>query len=139
MLLENIPTLFNQDRWIKDYVEKNRFVMLQNINAQLSNFFFIDLTAIPIKPINYREIFVKWLIIVNKKRLMNGEDIICNYEVIKACPLWSVIPMPFKQGTISSVTSTINKQPAKTLSSIGTRSTIKPQKTFRNGSINKSK
>jgi hypothetical protein len=138
MLLKNIPVLFDQDTWIKDYVSKNKHIIVQSINAQLNNFFFIDLTALPTKPVNYREVFVKWLIIVNRQRLSSGMELLCNYEVIKACPLWSVFPMPFKRATIESIGNTINKAPSKPSGSIGSKPTIKGIKSSRTRSINKS-
>ena len=125
MLLKNVPELFDQDLWIKDFVSKNKQILLQNINSQLSNFYFVDLSVLPSKPVNYREIFVKWLILINKQRIQSGQEILCNYEIVKLCPLWSVFPMPFKFGTIENITATINKKPVKTISSIGTNKTVR--------------
>ena len=138
MLLKNIPLIFEQDAWIKDYVSKNKHIIVQNINSQLNNFFFLDLTALPTKPINYREVFVKWLIIVNRQRLSSGMELLCNYEVIKACPLWSVFPIPFKRATLENIGTTINKAPTKPVGSIGSKSPIKGIKSSRTRSINKS-
>jgi hypothetical protein len=135
MFLKNVPEIFGQDEWIKDYASKNKTILLQNINAKLNSFFFLDLSVLPTKPVNYREVFIKWLLIVNKPRLQRGEEILCNYEVIKVCPLWSVFPMPFKNSTIESIGSTINKAPKKSAGSIGSKPPskgIKSSRTSRN-------
>jgi hypothetical protein len=132
MLLKNVPDVFGQDEWIKDYASKNKQIILQNINQQLNTFFFVDLSVLPTKPVNYREIFVKWLIVVNKQRLQRGEEILCNYEIVKLCPLWSVFPMPFKRGTLESISSQIGKQPTKTVASIGPKATVRKHKIVKN-------
>jgi hypothetical protein len=56
----------------------------------------LDLDSLPTKPIPFKEVFLRWAIAANEGRLLNREDPIFPYELVKRCPLWRTISMPIK-------------------------------------------
>ena len=56
----------------------------------------LDLDNLPIKPIPFKEIFLRWMMQANEGRMINGEEPLMTYELARLCPIWKVIKMPIK-------------------------------------------
>jgi hypothetical protein len=56
----------------------------------------LDLDSLPTKPLPFKEVFLRWALTANEGRMLNGDDPIFPYALVKTCPLWKVIPMPIK-------------------------------------------
>lgn len=124
MLSNNFNSLMI-DKFINDYLQKNRGIIIPTVNKSLNSILFINLQQLPHQPINFAEILLRWIINVNRKRIEKDEEIIITYEIIKSCPIWDVIEMPIKNLKLTK--ESLNK-------SVGT---IPTRKTKKIGSINK--
>ena len=87
----------------------------------------LDLDALPLKPLPFKEVFLKWALRLNEGRMLQGEEPIFPFELVKACPLWRVIPMPIRRMGMTQE-GMFGKPTIKTAS-----------KSLRPGSINKGK
>lgn len=58
--------------------------------------FGVDLSVLPVEPVNLRAAFIKWLIKINEPRLKTGKDLLITFDIVKQCPLWKITPMPFR-------------------------------------------
>jgi hypothetical protein len=56
----------------------------------------LDLDNLPVKPIPFKEVFLRWMMQANEGRMINGEEPIMTYELARMCPIWKVISMPVK-------------------------------------------
>jgi len=73
---------------------------------------FLDLNALPTTPHNLKEIFIKWLIQVNLQRIEQGLDPIVTPSLVAKCPLWAVVPPPFRNMQLTK-TGMFNKPEVK--------------------------
>lgn len=55
----------------------------------------LDLTKIPTRPPGIKDALIKWIIKANEDRIAHGDKVLVTKELILACPLWKVIPIPF--------------------------------------------
>lgn len=55
----------------------------------------LDLNALPTKPFNFKEVFLKWALQANESRLAAGKEPVFPMGLIQACPLWKLVPAPF--------------------------------------------
>lgn len=114
-----------QDKFISDYLQKNRGIIVPSVSRSLNSILFINLQQLPRTPVNFPEILLRWIIFVNRKRIENNEEIIITYEIIKSCPIWKVIEMPIKN--LSLTKESLNKS----------KGPVPSRKTNKIGSINK--
>lgn len=77
----------------QDYIEQHETLLIPFINHNLMSISGLDLSSLPEE---YRHAFMKWLIEVNRKRMSMGLQMMITYDVIKRCPIWKMIPMPYK-------------------------------------------
>lgn len=61
----------------------------------------IDLDNLPVKPIPFKEVFIRWMLQANESRMINGEEPFMSYELAKMCPIWKLIKMPVRSVTMS--------------------------------------
>jgi hypothetical protein len=47
-------------------------------------------------PDQAKQILVRWLFEVNRRRLEAGQPLLVTYDIVKQCPLWKLIPMPYR-------------------------------------------
>ena len=120
--------------WITEMYKSYSAILVPSISKQLSlTGMMLDLDSLPTFPYPFKELFIRWLISINKDRLEKGLSVIVTRQIIFACPLWKVIKCPLKaikltkegmfKGSIGSVST------KKTVGTVGTTGTI--------GSINK--
>lgn len=125
MLTNEFSSLF-QDQFISDYLQKNRVIIMPAVNKSLNSILAINLQQLPLQPVNFAEILIRWIIFVNKKRIENDQEIIITFEIIKRCPIWKVIQMPIN--SLKLTPESLNKPIGPGIM----------RKTSRIGSINKS-
>lgn len=75
------------------YLKENGTLVIPFINHHLKAMASLDLREL--HP-NVREYLIRWLIEVNRRRLENGEQMLITYSIIKQCPIWKSIKMPYK-------------------------------------------
>ncbi len=124
MPINDISSLF-QDKFISNYLMKNRGIIVPSVNRSLNSILFINLQQLPLQPYNFPEILLRWIINVNHKRIENNEEILITYDIIKKCPIWEIIEMPVRNLKLTK--ESLNKP----------RGPIPSRKTSKLGSINK--
>lgn len=86
----------------KVFIEDNGLLFMPTINQSLALMGGLRLDLLPELA---REIFIKWLFEVNKPRLLQGLPLLITYPIVKQCPLWKIIPMPYRQIKLNKDTS----------------------------------
>lgn len=76
-----------------DYIAQNAVMFLPGINAKMLTMGGLKLGLLP--PLA-QEYFIRWLFEVNRRRLEGGMELMVTYDIIKQCPLWKIIPMPYR-------------------------------------------
>ena len=72
-------------------------IILPSVNNQLSTSgLILDLDSLPVHPVPFKELFIRWLISINKKRIAQGEQVFVSRESVLSCPLWRLIKCPLK-------------------------------------------
>lgn len=55
----------------------------------------LDLNSLPTKPFNFKMVFLKWALQANEQRLSRNMEPLFTMGLVKACPLWKLVPPPF--------------------------------------------
>ena len=76
-----------------DFIRDNRAILFPFISTRLQSLGMIDLTLLPEEVIDY---LFNWILKVNRQRIENQQEIIVNYDIIKMCPIWQVVEMPYR-------------------------------------------
>ena len=76
-----------------DYIAQNAVLFIPEINMKMLTMGGLKLGLLP--PLA-REYFIRWLFEVNRPRLTQGLPLLITYGIIKQCPLWKIIPMPYR-------------------------------------------
>jgi len=114
--------------WITDLYKSYKGILLPSIKKQLSmSSLFLDLNSLPTKPYPFKELFIRWLISINKQRISRNEHIIINKAIVLMCPLWRIVKCPLSK--IQLTKEGMFNKPKVNIGTIGTKSTV--------GTINK--
>jgi hypothetical protein len=78
----------------------------------------IDLSLLPNKPLPFKEVLIKWLLMANEPRLLANEEPLFPMALVKQCPIWKLVRMPvvtidLKNQVEENKSKTINKIPVK--------------------------
>jgi len=112
-----------KEAWITEIYDSYKAILLPDVNNQLSTTgLLLDLNSLPINPVPFKELFIKWLILINRDRLAKGQSILINEIIVKSCPLWKLIRCPLKKITLTKV-GMFNK-PKASVSSIGSKKSL---------------
>lgn len=112
-------------KWITDAYISQKAILIPSISKQLTTIgWILDLNSLPLKPLPFKELFIRWLIYINKIRIEKNQPIIITYSIIKMCPIWNIIKCPIKRITLTKE-GVFNKPSISTVGTIGTKSTIK--------------
>jgi len=122
-----------KESWITEIYKSYRGILIPSVSKQLSkNGLILDLDSLPTEPYPFKELFLRWLISINRPRIIKGEPIIITKSIVMMCPLWKVVKCPFKAIKLTKE-GTFNK-PKVATTSIGSRGSVGSV-----GSINNSK
>jgi hypothetical protein len=113
-----------EDEFVRKYVAQNGALILTGINFTLGTMTMINLDKLPKQPIDFAKILVSWVVKVNQDRIEAGDEPIMTLDLIKKCPIWSVVDLPIRRIT--------------TKGPVGTRKPI-PVRSKKMGSFNKGK
>ena len=117
-----------REAWITEMYKTYKAFLLPSLKDQLSRTgLILDLNSLPLKPYPFKELFIRWLISINRDRLTKGQPIIINKSIVMMCPLWRIVKCPLKHIVLTKE-GMFNK-PKTTVGTIGTKGTI--------GTINK--
>lgn len=120
-----------REKWITEAYEAQKGILLLSVNDQLSTRgFILDLNSLPLKPYPFKELFIRWLIVINKNRILSGHAIIVTRELIMKCPIWKIVKCPIIKITLTK--EKLFNKPTTSTARVGTISTSGPV-----GSINK--
>ena len=109
-----------QAAWITENYKSYKAILIPSMNKQLSvSGLILDLDSLPIRPIPFKELFIRWLIAINKDRLARGLPVFINQTVVRTCPLWNLIKCPLKK--IKLTKEGMFNKPTKTVQTIGSR------------------
>jgi hypothetical protein len=87
-----------QEAWITEEYKSYRGILVPSLTKQLSTAgLILDLDSLPTKPYPFKELFIRWLISINKPRLMKKEPIIITQLIVMKCPLWRIVKCPLKR------------------------------------------
>jgi len=111
-----------KEAWITELYKSYRGLLLPNMEKQLHmHGLFLDLDSLPNHPFHFKELFIRWLISVNKDRLLRGEGIFVNKQVVMACPLWKIVKCPLKR--IKLTKEAMFNRPTSSVGTMGTLGT----------------
>lgn len=77
----------------EEYVRENRKIIIPFISHKFKTMGMIDLTYLPNEAVSA---LIQWILRVNRPRIESGQEIIVNYDIIKTCPIWKVVKMPYR-------------------------------------------
>lgn len=80
----------------------------------------LDLNALPTRPFSFKEVFIRWALQANEQRIASGKEPLFTMGLVQACPLWKLIPPPFKSMRLDK--ESLLKQTGQTQPVIGTAS-----------------
>lgn len=113
--------------WVTEIYKSYKAILIPSMKKQLSiSGLMIDLDSLPVKPYPFKELFIRWLIVLNKDRIDKNLPVVITLSIVKMCPLWSIVKCPLKK---IKLTKEGLFQTTKNNPTIGTVSTL--------GSINK--
>jgi len=120
-----------KEEWITKAYLSYKAILIPSITKQLSTAgWMLDLNSLPTTPFPFKELFIRWLISINKQRIQKNEPIVVTLSIIKMCPLWKIVKCPIK--SIKLTKESMFNRPKSSTGSIGS---IGPNGTI--GSINK--
>ena len=118
--------------WILEAYKSYKGVLIPSISSQLSTQgYYLDLDSLPLKPLSFKDIFLRWLIFVNKARIQKGLEVVATRELVLQCPVWKLVKCPIKSLKLTKE-GMFNKPSRTTTSTVGTIGTVGTV-----GSINK--
>lgn len=115
----------------EEYVRDNRKIIFPFISHRFKSMGMLDLTLLPDEVI---KALVQYILTVNRRRIEAGQDIVVTYAIVKSCPIWKVVKMPYRT---MKLLGAIKNPDAKSLNEIQSgiggfknapKSTIKPRK-----------
>jgi hypothetical protein len=108
--------------WITQMYLTYHALILPSVDKQLSmGGWMLDLGSLPTRPYPFRELFIRWLISINKDRIASGQPVIVTYSIILKCPLWKIVKCPIKR--ITKTKEGLFNKPTPSQSTIGTKGT----------------
>jgi hypothetical protein len=121
--------------WITEELSNYKAILLPSLDKQLSTSgLMLDLNSLPSIPVNFKELFIRWLILINKDRIEKKQSILITKEIVLKCPIWKVVKCPLKKITLTKESMFNAPKPTsgskKTVGTIGSTLTV--------GRINKS-
>lgn len=106
---------FNEPALVEKYYADMKAIFVKAVMEPTPKGLFLNLDALPMKPYDFKEIFIKWLVSINLSRIRRGEDPVCELAVILKCPIWKIIPPPLKRIDLTKQ-GLFNKPGQKTVS-----------------------
>lgn len=100
-LSTKLAIVFKNKDWLEKNYQDHRGVFLHS-GAISSKGLILDLNSLPHDPIDFKTIFIKWMIDVNAPRLMKEQDPIMTLELALKCPIFKVIKPPIRKLDLTS-------------------------------------
>jgi len=95
--LKHLGIAFQDPVLIEKYYSSLRGIFLIGVKNQRDNQGrYLDIDALPKSPIDFKKIFIQWMIDVNVPRIKKGEDPIMTLGLAMTCPIWKIIQPPFR-------------------------------------------
>ena len=127
-----------QEAWITDTYSSYKAILVPSVTKQLSTVgWLLDLNSLPTQPYPFKELFIRWLISINKDRINKGLPVIVTQQIVRMCPLWSIVRCPLKRIKLTkegmfnkphhSVVSIGSRPPARSINTQVTKKTNHPK------------
>ena len=114
--------------WLTELYKSYKGILLPSLDQQLSDKgLILDLDSLPTTPVPFKELFIKWLISVNRTRIERGDGVIVTKEIVLACPLWRMVKCPLR--SLKLTREGLFGKPKTTAKTIGSKGPV--------GSINR--
>lgn len=76
---------------------RSKGIFLQSFSKPFKNGYILDLNALPTYPIDFKEVFIKWMVKINAGRIEKGLEPIMTLDIALKCPLWKAISPPIRR------------------------------------------
>lgn len=93
--LKTLGIVFKSTSLLEEAYSKYRGIALLPLVTNM-RVLVLDLDSLPLKPLPFKEVFLRWMMQVNETRMINEEEPIMSYELARMCPIWKLIKMPVK-------------------------------------------
>lgn len=93
--LKTLGIVFKSTSLLEEAYGKYRGIALLPLVTN-TRILVLDLDSLPIKPIPFKEVFLRWMMQANETRMINEEEPLMTYELARMCPIWKLIKMPVK-------------------------------------------
>lgn len=99
-VLKDLGIFFKDTSLLQEAYDAYRVLPMLPLTSTMQ-LLVLDLNNLPVKPIPFKEVFLRWMLQVNETRIMNGEEPIMTFNLAKMCPIWKIIKMPVRSVTMS--------------------------------------
>lgn len=83
----------------EDFFKQNAVMFFPKVNTYMLTMGGVRMDLLPNAAKN---ILVRWIFEVNRRRLEGGLPLMVTYDIVKRCPLWQIIPMPYRNYKLTS-------------------------------------
>jgi len=118
--------MFNdlKELWITNLYKSYWAILLPSIEKQMTTSgLVLDLDSLPTQPIPFKELFIRWLISIQRDRIEKGAGVIVTKEIVLACPLWKVVKCPLKRVKLTK--EALFNRPTTSKKSIGSKPSVR--------------
>jgi hypothetical protein len=93
--LKTLGIMLKSSGLLEAAYERYRAIPLLPLSTNMQ-MLVLDLDNLPVKPIPFKEVFLRWMMQANESRMINGDEPLMTYELARMCPIWKLIKMPIK-------------------------------------------
>ncbi len=77
----------------EDFFKQNAVMFFPKVNTYMMTMGGVRMDLLPNTA---KHILIRWIFEVNRRRLEGGLPLMVTYDIVKRCPLWQIIPMPYR-------------------------------------------
>jgi hypothetical protein len=105
---EQLRYALERDEYVNELLRDKTSLVIPQINHQLGTIGLIDLSRLDVK---MRDVLMKWLLGVNRLRLQQGLPPMITFDLVKRCPIWQFINIPYKDVALTKEALNAPKRP----------------------------
>ena len=120
--IDQLKFMLDRDEYVHELLNDKTSLVIPEINHSVMQIGVIDLTMLD--P-TIRIVFIKWILSVNKSRIQKGLKPVITLELIKRCPLWQFINIPYRNIDLNKETFNSPKRPRSIINRTNTKRNIR--------------
>lgn len=97
-----------RDEYVNELLRDKTSLIIPHINHQLGTIGLIDISQLDVQ---MRDVLMKWLLGVNRPRLQQGLPPMITFELVKRCPIWQFINIPYRDVALTKEALNAPKRP----------------------------